>query len=288
MINPISYIIFGFVGFRFSHIDQENVELQKNEWEKWANIHYESVVKKTVEESDSEKSESSETELEKSTKKETYNTKGKLIFVYQSPDMKYLYQKCAPHLVLLDVTYKITKYAPPLFFAVVKANVNFQVVGVLVFQEETKDMIKKGLQITLDWNPTVIPEFGMIDFDEKEISTLEELFRDIEVFICSFHCEQAWIRWTNKSEHGVSYITDDIKCCLRRMAHASSREELDKSIKDFLSREHFTGKLKVWFTKKWLPEIKRWAVYFRPNQLMLTNTNNGTESLNRELKTEDI
>ena len=35
-------------------------------------------MKKTVEESDSEKSKSSETELEQSTKKETYNTKGKL------------------------------------------------------------------------------------------------------------------------------------------------------------------------------------------------------------------
>ena len=53
------------------------------------------------------------------------------------------------------------------------------------------------------------------------------------MFICSFHREQAWIRWTNKSEHGVSHIADDVKCRLRRIAHASSREELDKSIKDF-------------------------------------------------------
>ena len=204
---------------------------------KWADIHYESTVKKTVEDSDSEKSESSKTELEKSTKKETYNTKGKLIFVYQSPDMKYLYQKYAPHLVLLDATYKTTKYALPLFFAVVKTYVNFQVVGVLVFQEETKDMIKKGLQIIHDWNPTVIPKFGMV-VDEKEISALEELFPDIEVFICSFHREQAWTRWTNKSEHDVSYITDDVKCGLRRIAHASSRGELDKSIKDFMGTFH--------------------------------------------------
>ena len=61
----ITYIIFGFVWFRFSHSDQENVGLQKNEWGRWADIHYESAVKKTVEESDSGKSESSETELEK-------------------------------------------------------------------------------------------------------------------------------------------------------------------------------------------------------------------------------
>ena len=48
--QPISYIIFGYVWFRFSHIDQENVEMQKNEWGKWAGIHYESAVKETVEE----------------------------------------------------------------------------------------------------------------------------------------------------------------------------------------------------------------------------------------------
>ena len=138
MINRISYIIFGFVGFRFSDIDQENVELQKNEWEKWPDIHYESAMKKTVEELDSEKSESSETELEQSTKKETYNTKGKLIFVYQSPDMKYLYQKFSPHLMLLDATYKTTKYALPLFSAMVKTNVNFQVVTTLMNTKNIK------------------------------------------------------------------------------------------------------------------------------------------------------
>ena len=102
---------------------------------KWADIHYESAMKNTIEEWGSEKSEYSETELEQSTKKETYITKGKLIFVYQSPDMKYLYQKYAPHLMLLDATYKTAKYVLPLFFALIKTNVNFQVVGVLVFQE---------------------------------------------------------------------------------------------------------------------------------------------------------
>ena len=48
-------VLSGFVGFRFSHIAQENVELQRNEWGKWAEIHYESAVKKTVEESGSKK-----------------------------------------------------------------------------------------------------------------------------------------------------------------------------------------------------------------------------------------
>ena len=32
----------------------------------------------------------------------------------------------------------------------------------------------------------------------------------------------------------------------------------------------------------------QWVLYFRPNQLMLTNTNNGTERINRELKMEEL
>ena len=67
----------------------------------------------------------------------------------------------------------VSWHALPLLFAVVKTNVNFQVV---TFQEETKDIIKKDLEIIHDWNPTVIPKFGMVDFDEKEINALEELF----------------------------------------------------------------------------------------------------------------
>ena len=41
--------------------------------------------------------------------------------------MKRLYQRYASHLLLLDAIYKTTKYALPLYFLVVKANVNWQV-----------------------------------------------------------------------------------------------------------------------------------------------------------------
>ena len=111
-------------------------------------------------------------------------------------------------------------------------------------------MIKKGLQIVCDWNSTVISKFGMVDFDEKEMNVLDELLPDIKAFSCSFHLEQPWNGWTNKPEHAVSHSADDVKSRLCRIVHASSREEPDKSIKDLLSWEHFTGKMKVWFTKK--------------------------------------
>ena len=55
----------------------------------------------------------------------------KFMFVYhQSKKMneKKLYQKYEPHLILLlDATYKTTKYTLPVYFLVVKRNVNYQV-----------------------------------------------------------------------------------------------------------------------------------------------------------------
>ena len=50
-----------------------------------------------------------------------------MIFVYQSNSMKRLYQRHDKYLVLLDVTYKTTKYVLLLYFLVVQTNVNYQV-----------------------------------------------------------------------------------------------------------------------------------------------------------------
>ena len=100
--------------------------------------------------------------------------------------MKRLYRRYAPSILLLDATYKTTKYAAPLFFAVVKTNVNFQVVCVIVLQEETEPMITKALLILKSWSPNVNPKYAMVDFDEKEISALENVFSEILVFPATF------------------------------------------------------------------------------------------------------
>ena len=57
----------------------------------------------------------------------TNTTNGKLLFVYQSPNMQRLQRRYASSLIMLDATYRTTKYALPLFFMVVKANVNYHV-----------------------------------------------------------------------------------------------------------------------------------------------------------------
>ena len=50
---------------------------------------------------------------------------GKFLFIYQSYDMKRIYRKYAPYLILLDATYNARKYVLSLYFLVVKTNVNY-------------------------------------------------------------------------------------------------------------------------------------------------------------------
>ena len=69
----------------------------------------------------------------------------KMMFCYQDKEMKRLYKRYGKNLVLLDATYKTSKYSVPLFFLVVQGNVNYQVAAVFVCQEESTEMITDAL-----------------------------------------------------------------------------------------------------------------------------------------------
>ena len=81
-------------------------------------------------------------------------------------------------MILLDATYKTTKYALPLFFVVIQTNVNFQVCCVIVLQEESTEMITKALATFKEWNPIVSPKYAFVDFDELEVSIEIEVIRN--------------------------------------------------------------------------------------------------------------
>jgi hypothetical protein len=76
----------------------------------------------------------------------------------------------------------------PLFFLAVKTNVGFSVVAEFVVQNETKDLILKGLQTIENWVNSAPdkpdgwewkPNFFMTDFCEREIVAIEETFPGI-------------------------------------------------------------------------------------------------------------
>ena len=72
-------------------------------------------------------------------------TESKMIFVCQPNKMQRLYGRYAATLLLLDATYRTTKYSLPLYFLVVQTNVNYEVAAVIVCQEETTEMVTKAL-----------------------------------------------------------------------------------------------------------------------------------------------
>ena len=213
---------------------------------------------------------------------------GKMLFVYPSSEMKHIFNTYGNQLVLLDATYKTTKYALPLFFLVVKTNVNFQACAVFVIQQESTDMILEALNTVKKWNPKVTPKHAFVDFDEREITALESVYPNVKVFLCDFHREQAWNRWVNKADNGVANVADQIKVYLRSIAHSTTHDDAQLTVRNLMNIDFFNGKVKNRFTKTWLPNIRRWCLAYRPDDLILCNTNNGTERLNEDLKYDDL
>ena len=77
--------------------------------------------------SDDENEESDDEELDNAIQ-EVDKEESKMLFVYQNCKMPRLYRRYGRNLILLDATYKTTKYALPLYFMVVQTNVNYQVI----------------------------------------------------------------------------------------------------------------------------------------------------------------
>ena len=99
-----------------------------------------------------------------------------LVFVYQNAEMKRLLQRYGNELFLLDATYKTTRYSLPLFFIVVKTNVDYQVVGTFVLEGESAVNIQFALNIFKQWNPTFDPKNAMVDCSTQEFDAIESLF----------------------------------------------------------------------------------------------------------------
>ena len=104
------------------------------------------------------------------------NVTQNLLFAHQTAWQRYLISRYGNEIMLVDATYKTMRYELPLFFLVVKTNVNYVVVGIFVTQNETTAPIKEALCIFRDWNPTWQPKFFMTDFCFEEINAIESAF----------------------------------------------------------------------------------------------------------------
>ena len=79
-------------------------------------------------------------------------------------------------MALLDATYKTTRYALPLFFLVVKTNVDYQIVAAFIIESETTKGIMEALQVIKLWNPEFEPRTFMTDYSKEEMNAIKNVF----------------------------------------------------------------------------------------------------------------
>ena len=86
----------------------------------------------------------------------------------------------------------------------------------------------------------------------------------------------------------MANVADQVKAHLRSIAHSISHADAELAVRNIMSAKIFKGKLKPWFTKKWFLQMQKWCLAYRPDDLILCNTNNSTERLNKYLKYDDL
>ena len=179
-----SHIFKWAIKERYSKIDQEDLQKKVEIWKGGSpdeNFEFHPYATYSEEEKRPENGdEGFDTESEQEDE-EMVKTSGKgLLFVHQTRDQRRLLERYGNELSMLDATYKTTRYSLPLFFLVVKTNVDYQIVGSFVIQSETADAIYEALSVLKSWNPKWNPSYFMVDYSEEEMSAIGKLFTAIE------------------------------------------------------------------------------------------------------------
>lgn len=209
----------------------------------------------------------------------------KFMFVHQEEWQQRLLLRYGSDLVLMDATYKTTKYAIPLFFLCVHTNVGYKVVAEFLCQNEDKECIAEDLSILKSWNPTWDPKYFMVDYSTAEISAIENQFPDVAVYICDFHRVQAWQRWVKAGKNGLTSGEQAMFLeYMQHIARARSEESYHKAVESLRKSKLYVENSKVekYCEKVWLNCSERWAHAFRVQQAVnIVNTNNGVEAQNK-------
>ena len=140
-----NHIFFERQKLKKSLIDQEALLEKVDEWKRenpTNSIYFRPKCSSSTGDKTDENS-----ECETNVKRKSKSSQNSLLFVYQEPWQKRLLLRYGNELVLLDATYRTTRYALPLFFLVVKTNIDYQVAGAFVSENESEESITEALQI---------------------------------------------------------------------------------------------------------------------------------------------
>lgn len=65
------------------------------------------------------------------------------------------------------------------------------------------------------------PSMLMSDYSKAKLLAIEPAFPKTTTFLCDYHCEQAWERWTKDHKHGLTSEQEEQRLhLLRECAHA--------------------------------------------------------------------
>ena len=163
-----NYMYSTKVAQRYSKLDQENLAGLVQNWkaENPDDSFYLRLFKKSEEDK----------ETVKEMVKQMVLLEGRFLFCHQTKFQKRLLGRYGNDLILLDATYRTTRYAKPLFILCVRTNVKYIPVGEFVCQCEDTESVKEALEIFKSWNNSWSPKYAMVDFSEEEITALEDVF----------------------------------------------------------------------------------------------------------------
>lgn len=212
----------------------------------------------------------------------------KFLFVQQEKWQQNLLRRYGSNLVLMDATYKTTKYALPLFFVCVHCNVGYKVVASFICQNEDADSISEALSIIKSWNTWWNPSYFMVDFSTAEINAIEQQFPNSQVYICDFHRIQAWQRWSRTGKNGLTAGQQEaFLAMLQRVAYSRSKKQFEEALVTLRNSKVYRNNMKAkdYVEKVWMPCVKRWAHVYRNHEAVnIVNTNNGVEAQNKHFK----
>ena len=93
-------------------------------------------------------------------------------------------------LILLDATYKTTRYSLPLFFLTAETNVDYP-------ENETIQAITEALAIIKSWNPEVFLKYGMTDYCNEETDAVECVFSGLFLRLTTTKSGNLMLRYFN-------------------------------------------------------------------------------------------
>ncbi|XP_038049691.1 uncharacterized protein LOC119723202 [Patiria miniata] len=272
-----NHIHRALVAGQYSALDVDNTEQKINEWkvtEPTSSFHLRKCQEKSGDE-------------------EEDDTGHLFLFVHQTQQQQELLRRYG-EMVLLDATYKTSKYALPLFIMAVRTNIGYIPVAEFVLEEETSRSIAEALHVIKEWmnsddaKKSWEPSYFMTDYSDAEYQAIKKTFPNSKCYLCAFHREQAWLRWSRDSKHQLLPTErETFLTMMRNIASAPTENEYNEAVRCLKESALYrmNKQLQAYVNSKWLTIPERWCQsFFETGFHVQVTTNNGVESLNHSLK----